>query len=68
MPATTLITGQQFSGLIGLPGTSAVVSVRINVLSIAVTIAIFHLKTGTMQTLAVCCAAGVVLYPTGALT
>jgi hypothetical protein len=39
-----------------------------DVLSIADTIAIFHLKTGTIQVLAACCAAGVVLYLAGALT
>jgi hypothetical protein len=68
MPAANLITSQQFSRLTGLPGTPAVVNVRMDVLSIADTIAIFHLKTGTIQVLAACCAAGVVLYLAGALT
>ena len=68
MPATNLITSQQFSRLIGLPGTPAIVNARMDVLSVAATIAIFHLKTGTIQTLAVCCAAGVVFYFAGALT
>jgi hypothetical protein len=68
MPATTLITTQQFSRLIGLPGTPAVVDVRIDALSTAAAIAIFHFKTGMIQTLAVCCAAGVVHYLAGALT
>jgi hypothetical protein len=39
-----------------------------DVLSIAATIPIFPLQTGTIQTLAVCCAAGVVLNLAGALT
>ena len=68
MPATAPITSRQFARCIELPGTPAVVNVRMDVLSIAATIAIFHLKTGTIQTLAVCCAAGVVLYLAGALT
>jgi len=68
MPATTLITVQQFSEPIALPGTLAVVNVRMAMLSIAATIATFHLKTGTIQTLAVCCVAGIVLYLAGALT
>jgi hypothetical protein len=68
MPAANLITTQQFSRLPGLPGTPAVINVRMDVLSIADTIAIFHLKIGTIQTLAVRCAAGVVLYLAGALT
>ena len=68
MLATNLIISQQFSRPLGLPGTPAIVNVRMDVLSIAATIAIFHLKTGTIQTLAVCCAAGVVLYFAGALT
>ncbi len=68
MPAATPKITQQFSRFIELPGTPAVVNVRMDVLSIGATIAIFHLKTGTIQTLGVCCAAGVVLYLLGALT
>jgi hypothetical protein len=41
MPAINLITSQQFFRLIGLPGTPAIVNARMDVLSIAATIAIF---------------------------
>jgi hypothetical protein len=68
VPAVTTKITQQFSRFIELPGTPAGANVRTDVLSIAATIAIFHLKTGTKQRLAVCCAAGVVLYLLGALT
>jgi hypothetical protein len=67
MPATALIKSQQFSRLVGLPGTLAVVNVRVDVLSIAAAIAILDLKTGAIQKLAGCCAVGVV-YLAGALT
>jgi hypothetical protein len=68
MSATTLIATRQFSRLVGLPGTPAVVNARMDALSIAATIALFHLRTGTIQTLAACWVAGVVLYLAGALT
>jgi len=55
-PATILITNGQFSGLVALPGTSAVVDRRVDALTVAIAIA--HLTTGRMR---ICCAAGVVL-------
>ena len=68
MPATTFTTSQQFSRLIGPPAVAAAMNLRTRVRSIAAAIAAFNFNTGMIQTLAACCAAGVVLYLVGAPT